>query len=154
MYSNDKESSCMKGITCFLSRLFLYYVLVIWFTDFEVALTKNIAGQVFSPHYKKVFSGVSSFVTTSAYRALTGTRWVRFCACVLFDILCVHWGFRFNFLSLPLIHLQFSFLRTSPTLGTALPSTMPWMIIPGKEYWCICYNSILACMSEHHFHWC
>ncbi|XP_015581438.1 phosphatidylinositol N-acetylglucosaminyltransferase subunit GPI1 isoform X1 [Ricinus communis] len=68
-------------------------------------------GQVVSPHYKKIFSGVSSFVTASAYGALTGTR-------------------------------------TSSTFGTALPSTMPLMTIPGKEYWCLCYNSVLACMTE------
>ncbi|XP_021637989.2 uncharacterized protein LOC110633619 isoform X2 [Hevea brasiliensis] len=68
-------------------------------------------GQVVLPHYKKVFSGVSGFATTSAYGALTGKR-------------------------------------TASTLGTGLPSTMPWMVIPGKEYWCLCYNAILACMAE------
>ncbi|KAH9774471.1 N-acetylglucosaminyl transferase component family protein / Gpi1 family protein [Citrus sinensis] len=38
--------------------------------------------------------------------------------------------------------------RISSTLGTKLPSTMPWMFIPYKEYWCLCRNSILACMLE------
>ncbi|XP_031258156.1 phosphatidylinositol N-acetylglucosaminyltransferase subunit GPI1 isoform X1 [Pistacia vera] len=38
--------------------------------------------------------------------------------------------------------------RMAYTLGTKLPSTMPWMFIPCKEYWCLCRNSILACMPE------
>ncbi|KAH9665473.1 N-acetylglucosaminyl transferase component family protein / Gpi1 family protein [Citrus sinensis] len=38
--------------------------------------------------------------------------------------------------------------RISSTLGTKLPSTMPWMLIPYKEYWCLCRNSILACMPK------
>ncbi|XP_065847210.1 uncharacterized protein [Euphorbia lathyris] len=65
-------------------------------------------GQVVLPHYKKIFCGVSGFVTASAYGALTGKR-------------------------------------TASSLGAGLPSKIPWMVIPGREYWLICYNSILAC---------
>lgn len=35
--------------------------------------------------------------------------------------------------------------RVASTLGTALPSPLPWMFIPYKEYWYLCYDSILAC---------
>ncbi|KAH9713905.1 N-acetylglucosaminyl transferase component family protein / Gpi1 family protein [Citrus sinensis] len=42
--------------------------------------------------------------------------------------------------------------RISSTLGTKLPSTMPWMLIPYKDYWCLCRNSILACMPKCHCH--
>lgn len=35
--------------------------------------------------------------------------------------------------------------RVASTLGTALPSPLPWMSIPYKEYWYLCYDSILAC---------
>ncbi|KAH9665482.1 N-acetylglucosaminyl transferase component family protein / Gpi1 family protein [Citrus sinensis] len=42
--------------------------------------------------------------------------------------------------------------RISSTLGTKLPSTMPWMLIPYKEYWCLCRNSILACMPKCECH--
>lgn len=38
--------------------------------------------------------------------------------------------------------------RTVSTLGTCLPSTMPWLSIPAREYWCFCRNSVLACMEE------
>ncbi|XP_044490192.1 N-acetylglucosaminyl-phosphatidylinositol biosynthetic protein gpi1 isoform X2 [Mangifera indica] len=38
--------------------------------------------------------------------------------------------------------------RMAYTLGTKLPSTLPWMFIRCKEYWCLCRNSILACMPE------
>ncbi|KAH8506648.1 hypothetical protein H0E87_013445 [Populus deltoides] len=38
--------------------------------------------------------------------------------------------------------------RTVSTLGTCLPSTMPWLSIPAREYWCLCRNSVLACMEE------
>ncbi|WCJ34846.1 N-acetylglucosaminyl transferase component family protein / Gpi1 family protein [Euphorbia peplus] len=65
-------------------------------------------GQVVLPHYKKIFCGVSSFVISSAYGALTGKK-------------------------------------TSSTLGAGLPSKIPWMVIPAREYWLICYNSILTC---------
>ncbi|KAJ4711638.1 N-acetylglucosaminyl-phosphatidylinositol biosynthetic protein gpi1 [Melia azedarach] len=42
--------------------------------------------------------------------------------------------------------------RIASTLGTKLPSTMPWIFMPYKEYWCLCRNSILACMPEHDHH--
>ncbi|XP_073222653.1 uncharacterized protein [Cicer arietinum] len=29
--------------------------------------------------------------------------------------------------------------------GTLLPSPMPWMSLPYKEYWCLCHDSIIAC---------
>ncbi|KAL4284671.1 hypothetical protein GQ457_16G027290 [Hibiscus cannabinus] len=34
--------------------------------------------------------------------------------------------------------------KVASTLGATLPSTMPWLCIPYKEYWCLCRNSILA----------
>ncbi|XP_050210151.1 N-acetylglucosaminyl-phosphatidylinositol biosynthetic protein gpi1-like isoform X2 [Mercurialis annua] len=72
-------------------------------------------GELVFPHYKKIFSGVLSFVISSAHGALIGTR-------------------------------------TSSTLGTGLPPIYPRMIIPGKEYWCLCYNSILSCTTKHDRH--
>ncbi|TXG55787.1 hypothetical protein EZV62_017100 [Acer yangbiense] len=44
--------------------------------------------------------------------------------------------------------------RIASTLGTKLPSTMPWMSIPYKDYWCLCWKSILACMPECSCHEC
>ncbi|KAK1552197.1 hypothetical protein Q3G72_012226 [Acer saccharum] len=44
--------------------------------------------------------------------------------------------------------------RIASTLGTKLPSTMPWMSIPYKDYWCLCRKSILACMPEYNCHEC
>lgn len=38
--------------------------------------------------------------------------------------------------------------RVATSLGITLPSTMPWMSLPFKEYWCICRRSILACFEE------
>ncbi|KAL5546455.1 hypothetical protein UlMin_006142 [Ulmus minor] len=35
--------------------------------------------------------------------------------------------------------------RIGSTLVADLPSPMPWMFIPYKEYWCLCRDSILAC---------
>ncbi|XP_057507216.1 phosphatidylinositol N-acetylglucosaminyltransferase subunit GPI1-like isoform X2 [Actinidia eriantha] len=36
------------------------------------------------------------------------------------------------------------------TLGTGLPSMMPWTFIPYKEYWRICYDAVLACKADAH----
>ncbi|XP_057468352.1 uncharacterized protein LOC130757597 isoform X2 [Actinidia eriantha] len=36
------------------------------------------------------------------------------------------------------------------TLGTGLPSVMPWTFIPYKEYWRICYDAVLACKTDAH----
>ncbi|XP_058204478.1 uncharacterized protein LOC131318596 isoform X1 [Rhododendron vialii] len=36
------------------------------------------------------------------------------------------------------------------TLGSGLPSTMPWMSIPWKEYWRICYDAVLGRESDLH----
>ncbi|XWS22419.1 hypothetical protein CRYUN_Cryun29cG0032300 [Craigia yunnanensis] len=44
--------------------------------------------------------------------------------------------------------------KTASTLGTTLPSTMPWFCIPYKEYWCLCRNSILACMVDCNHYKC
>nr|XP_023880010.1 uncharacterized protein LOC111992376 [Quercus suber] len=43
------------------------------------------------------------------------------------------------------IILQDNGLRVASTLGTALPSPLPWMFIHYKEYWYICCDSILTC---------
>lgn len=37
-------------------------------------------------------------------------------------------------------------LRISSTFGTKLPSRMPWMFIPFKEYWCVFRNT--TCKPE------
>ncbi|KAH7853738.1 hypothetical protein Vadar_006116 [Vaccinium darrowii] len=37
-----------------------------------------------------------------------------------------------------------------PTLGSGLPSTMPWMPIPYKEYWRLCYDAVLGCEADLH----
>ncbi|KAI4348642.1 hypothetical protein L6164_009342 [Bauhinia variegata] len=29
--------------------------------------------------------------------------------------------------------------------GYLLPSPMPWMFLPSKEYWCLCHDSLIAC---------
>ncbi|XVE81474.1 hypothetical protein DITRI_Ditri15bG0067200 [Diplodiscus trichospermus] len=42
--------------------------------------------------------------------------------------------------------------KVSSTLGATLPSTMPWLFIPYKEYWCLCRNSILACMVDCNYY--
>lgn len=42
--------------------------------------------------------------------------------------------------------------RMPSTLGVGLPSTMPWMSVPFKQYWCLCRNSILSCMADHNNH--
>lgn len=38
--------------------------------------------------------------------------------------------------------------RFPATLGTGLPSKMPWMFIPYREYWCICRDAVLTCMGS------
>lgn len=35
--------------------------------------------------------------------------------------------------------------RIPSTCGTLLPSPMPWMSLPYKEYWCLCHDSLIAC---------
>ncbi|KAF5941162.1 hypothetical protein HYC85_022329 [Camellia sinensis] len=40
--------------------------------------------------------------------------------------------------------------RIPSTLGTGLPSTMPWMLIPYKEYWLTCRDAVLACKADRH----
>ncbi|KAK8599736.1 hypothetical protein V6N12_049609 [Hibiscus sabdariffa] len=44
--------------------------------------------------------------------------------------------------------------KVASTLGATLPSTMPWLCIPYKEYWCLCRNSILACMVDCNHYRC
>ncbi|XP_039050537.1 uncharacterized protein LOC120191692 isoform X2 [Hibiscus syriacus] len=44
--------------------------------------------------------------------------------------------------------------KVASTLGATLPSTMPWLSIPYKEYWCLCRNSILACMVDCNYNRC
>ncbi|XWS35057.1 hypothetical protein CRYUN_Cryun21dG0093500 [Craigia yunnanensis] len=39
--------------------------------------------------------------------------------------------------------------KIASTLRAALPSTVPWLFIPYKEYWCLCRNSVLACRGVH-----
>ncbi|CAK9183999.1 unnamed protein product [Ilex paraguariensis] len=33
-------------------------------------------------------------------------------------------------------------------MGTRLPSKMPWMCIPCKEYWRLCHDAVLACKTD------
>ncbi|XP_056158359.1 uncharacterized protein LOC130134736 isoform X1 [Syzygium oleosum] len=69
-------------------------------------------GQIILPHYKKVFTGVStSLVAESAYGVLTGKK--------------ISYG-----------------------LVSHLPSTLPWMHIPVKEYWQLCHKSILSHLGD------
>ncbi|XP_057717816.1 N-acetylglucosaminyl-phosphatidylinositol biosynthetic protein gpi1 isoform X1 [Arachis stenosperma] len=35
--------------------------------------------------------------------------------------------------------------RMQSLRGTLLPSPMPWMSLPYKEYWCLCHDSLIAC---------
>ncbi|XP_042457510.1 N-acetylglucosaminyl-phosphatidylinositol biosynthetic protein gpi1-like isoform X1 [Zingiber officinale] len=44
-----------------------------------------------------------------------------------------------------LAHGLLSGQRFPSTLGTRLPSTMPWMQITCKEYWKLCYTAVLSC---------
>ncbi|XP_059656257.1 uncharacterized protein LOC132303147 isoform X1 [Cornus florida] len=37
------------------------------------------------------------------------------------------------------------------TLGTRLPSIMPWIFIPYKEYWCLCRDAILTCKADNDY---
>ncbi|KAH9670709.1 N-acetylglucosaminyl transferase component family protein / Gpi1 family protein [Citrus sinensis] len=82
-------------------------------------------GQIVIPHYIKVFTRVSrSYFTQvslwSSYRE------------------------KGEFSSIPSTSTQ-RFIISS-TFGTKLPSTMPWMFIPFKEYWCVFRNS--TCKPE------
>ncbi|KAG7962002.1 hypothetical protein I3843_09G043600 [Carya illinoinensis] len=43
------------------------------------------------------------------------------------------------------IHGVLTGKRVTYRLGTALPSRLPWMFIPYREYWYRCYYSILGC---------
>ncbi|KAK4748879.1 hypothetical protein SAY87_015465 [Trapa incisa] len=38
--------------------------------------------------------------------------------------------------------------RLPQTLETHLPTTIPWMVIPVKEYWRLCHSSVLSCMEN------
>ncbi|KAF5184685.1 N-acetylglucosaminyl transferase component family protein / Gpi1 family protein, partial [Thalictrum thalictroides] len=38
--------------------------------------------------------------------------------------------------------------RIQAALQTRLPTTMPWMCITCKEYWCLCFNSVLSCLGR------
>ncbi|XP_031371739.1 uncharacterized protein LOC116187227 isoform X2 [Punica granatum] len=38
--------------------------------------------------------------------------------------------------------------RVPQTLETRLPSTIPWMAIPVKEYWQLCREAVLSCMAS------
>ncbi|KAL7169143.1 hypothetical protein ACSBR2_034225 [Camellia fascicularis] len=40
--------------------------------------------------------------------------------------------------------------RIPSTLGTGLPSIMPWMLIPCKEYWLTCRDAVLAWKADRH----
>ncbi|MBA0558851.1 hypothetical protein Golob_015847 [Gossypium lobatum] len=44
--------------------------------------------------------------------------------------------------------------KVASTLGATLPSTMPWLCIPYNEYWCLCRNSVLACMVDCNYYRC
>ncbi|KAH9734348.1 N-acetylglucosaminyl transferase component family protein / Gpi1 family protein [Citrus sinensis] len=82
-------------------------------------------GQIVIPHYIKVFTRVSrSYFTQvslwSSYRE------------------------KGEFLSIPSTITQ-RFIISS-TFGTKLPSRMPWMFIPFKEYWCVFRNT--TCKPE------
>ncbi|XP_022761976.1 uncharacterized protein LOC111307907 isoform X2 [Durio zibethinus] len=44
--------------------------------------------------------------------------------------------------------------KVASTLGATLPSTMPWLYVPYKEYWCLCRNSILGCMVDCNYYRC
>ncbi|CAN1291937.1 N-acetylglucosaminyl-phosphatidylinositol biosynthetic protein gpi1 [Linum perenne] len=39
--------------------------------------------------------------------------------------------------------------RTSSRLDTKLLSTLPWVSIPSREYWALCYSSVMQCMPQH-----
>lgn len=36
--------------------------------------------------------------------------------------------------------------------GTTLPPKMPWMVLPWKEYWCLCRDAIYACKGDGYCH--
>ncbi|XP_038697919.1 uncharacterized protein LOC119995478 [Tripterygium wilfordii] len=41
--------------------------------------------------------------------------------------------------------------RIPSSVGTSLPTTMPWMFISSKDYWCLRCYSILSCRADHIF---
>ncbi|KAF6142326.1 hypothetical protein GIB67_023351 [Kingdonia uniflora] len=47
------------------------------------------------------------------------------------------------------IHGVLTGKRIPNALSTGLPSTMPWMSITCRDYWRLCYKSVLACMEDH-----
>ena len=112
-------------------------------------LTGNyISGELVVPHYKNVFSGVfGSFFAKFTHGILTGKRYLLCLFSFLLAALsfCSHWNSNFVPLSVYLYLSHFYMFRVASTLGTALPSPLPWMSIPYKEYWYLCYDSILAC---------
>ncbi|KAF9616194.1 hypothetical protein IFM89_028970 [Coptis chinensis] len=41
-----------------------------------------------------------------------------------------------------------SYFRVEAGLRTGLPSTVPWMFITYKDYWCLCFDSVLSCLGR------
>ncbi|KDO54012.1 hypothetical protein CISIN_1g043994mg [Citrus sinensis] len=96
-------------------------------------------GQIVIPHYIKVFTRVSrSYFTQVNFLPYP----VRVLNVLCFTDLCI------SMCECGSFELGYSIesLSISSTFGTKLPSTMPWMFIPFKEYWCVFRNS--TCKPE------
>ncbi|CAL1383209.1 unnamed protein product [Linum trigynum] len=39
--------------------------------------------------------------------------------------------------------------RTHSRLDSKLPSILPWVSMPSRDYWLLCYNSVMQCSPEH-----
>ena len=120
---------------------------------FLLIITGNyIWGELVVPHYRNVLSGVLVvfFFAKSTRGVLTGKG-----VLCLFSFLLAALSFHifwnsnlvplFIYLSIYLYLSLFYLFKVASTLGTALPSPLPWMFIPYKEYRYICCDSILAC---------
>lgn len=123
---------------------------------------KYKSGQVIYPHYRSVFSGVSrSLVVSSACGIFAGRRWA--CLFILgiyfmLQIFYICWDALTTTHKFPLppsfslILIFHSFDRFPSSLGTRLPSKLPWTFIPYKEYWLLCRHSVLSCMADNDSH--
>lgn len=109
----------------------------------EVMIT-FVSGDVVQPQYTHLYSVFSrSSIGTSAYGLLTGRRYVFFStldsSCIIVCTLYYEHSLDYLFCSV---------CSTLYASGTSLPMKLPWIVIPWREYWRLCHNSILACRKH------
>ena len=113
----------------------------------------NISGEVVLPHYKNIYSAFSSSaIRSSAYGLLTGRRYSSITTNSHKLLFCdIQLPTQF-YLSVFLLSLfRFTFYSTLHAPAASLPMKLPWIVIPCKEYWHLCRNSVYAC-RKHPYH--